>query len=504
MLKNSLHIIFLLLASLTTQGQEYFSSVHIEEDYPETTSNVVVLEDGYATIGSVNEEGTRYINIRKFNIYGELVDVIKHQLEGIPLFGFAESFKQTNDGGYIWVGTDGVISTYRFNADFELLWSKKYDTLYPEQFGFLNQSYEYENGDFLIVGRLVYEIDDGHTEDILLIKIDSEGNVIWHKTHGLENSNDWLVDILPMDDGGFILVGAKYFPWDAYIVKIDSEGNKEWHKSYGGDYWDYLARGVKTQDGNIVIAFEDAKEYVLEGGIVEPNDSYNYATIHLIKIDPDGNTIWDKEHAWIRIAYGAKLIETDNGDLVFLGRQSYPIETQVGRSSFVLKTNSEGDSLWFRHYSHSGFPELTTSEAYDIEQTDYGFVMSGIFIPYELSTDYTQAQHTWIMHMDDNGCVNTTCEYLDTEERISIEDDFSIYPNPANDKIFINIPEKNLDQKINISFYSITGQLIEERSLESLEMTLEVNTTFFPKGIYIVKITAENNTVTSSELLSIQ
>ena len=502
MVKNVLHIVFLLLASLTTQGQEYFSSVHIDGDNAETTTNIVLIEGGYATFGVANVDDTPHINIRKYNLYGEEIEVIQYQLEGNPLTGHAESFHKVNDGGYIWVGRASGVRMFRFDTDFDLLWSKEYLDLLPSKWKSFEQAYEYDNGDFLILGRTHADGEVTQPEEVLLIKTDNEGNIIWHKVFGDINDNDRLIDILPMDDGGFVFVGAKYFPWDAYIVKIDSEGNKEWHKSYGGDFWDYLARGVKTQDGNIVIAFEDSKEH---SNLITPNDSYTYTKLHLIKIDPQGNTIWDQEYSWLRIAYGAKLIEATNGDLIFIGKQNYPSITEVGGSTFALRTNSEGDSLWFRHYSHSGFGEPSSSEAYDIEQTDYGFVMAGVFRPTPLNDNYTQAQHTWIMHIDENGCVNSSCEFLDIDEDIFIhKNEISLYPNPADDKIFIQIPEKNLDQNIDVSFYTITGQLIEERSLEGLKTTLEINIASLFKGIYIVKITGKNQEALASELLTIQ
>lgn len=97
-------------------------------------------------------------------------------------------------------------------------------------------------------------------DDYWLLKVDVSGNIIWDKTIG-GNDDDKLREIIKTNDGNFILAGTsasgKSFDKsvsskgsdDYWIVKIDVNGNKIWDKSFGGSSADVLRDIIPTQDG---------------------------------------------------------------------------------------------------------------------------------------------------------------------------------------------------------------------------------------------------------------
>lgn len=78
-----------------------------------------------------------------------------------------------------------------------------------------------------------------------------------------------------------------------------------------------------------------------------------------------------------------------------------------------------------------------------------------------------------------------------TGKPISIKDDFkekskiNIYPNPANEEIFIES-----DQMINtIGIYSISGQKLAEIFMnQTLQLPYKIDTKHFPAGVYMVQV----------------
>jgi len=68
----------------------------------------------------------------------------------------------------------------------------------------------------------------------------------------------------------------------------------------------------------------------------------------------------------------------------------------------------------------------------------------------------------------------------------NIENKIIVYPNPANNKLFINFPELHANQKNIITIYNIQGQKIIEQ-LSQIEKT-EIDISKFERGIYILKL----------------
>ncbi|QNF31610.1 T9SS type A sorting domain-containing protein [Adhaeribacter swui] len=101
-------------------------------------------------------------------------------------------------------------------------------------------------------------------EDYWVVRVDDKGQKVWDKTFGGTGSDE-LVGIVPTKDGGYLLAGSslsreggdKTAPskglYDYWVVKINAEGQKMWDKSYGGKAYDRLATIVATPDGGFVL-----------------------------------------------------------------------------------------------------------------------------------------------------------------------------------------------------------------------------------------------------------
>jgi hypothetical protein len=78
-----------------------------------------------------------------------------------------------------------------------------------------------------------------------------------------------------------------------------------------------------------------------------------------------------------------------------------------------------------------------------------------------------------------------------TEERT-----FTIYPNPAEDKLYINVPESNTETIAEI--WSSKGQLLVQKQLQhSGHADGVITIQHLPAGVYVIKVASVNGYVTS-------
>ncbi|QNF35419.1 hypothetical protein HUW51_22890 [Adhaeribacter swui] len=96
------------------------------------------------------------------------------------------------------------------------------------------------------------------------MKLDGQGNKQWDKSYG-GNSSDGVADIVATPDGGYLLGGysssdksgdkseASKGSCDFWIIKIDAQGNKLWDKIYGGSKYDILTAIAVAPDGGYIL-----------------------------------------------------------------------------------------------------------------------------------------------------------------------------------------------------------------------------------------------------------
>lgn len=258
----------------------------------------------------------------------------------------------TPDGGYLMAGFsisnisgDKTQST-RGGYDYWLvkldsagnkIWDKAYGgPLLDYLFDFIPTT----DGNYIFAGYSSSNIGFEKTDtsrggfDFWLVKIDTSGNVIWDKTYGGTN-NDYLEVIKNTPDGGYLMGGTSYSNagadktdsligganTDFWIIKIDSAGSKLWDKGIGGDSTDALADIIQTQDGNYVLA-----------GSSKSGIGFNKTTTNkggddywIVKMDPNGNVLWDKTIGGSGLDNCFTIIETTDGGFALGGFSSSAI-----------------------------------------------------------------------------------------------------------------------------------------------------------------------------------
>ena len=195
------------------------------------------------------------------------------------------------------------------------------------------------DGGYIIVGETrQFEMS---TSDLLLIKIDNQGNEEWQQVYGgpinYSNTGDEAYFVQQTIDGGYVIIGSTGYMsngyYDFWIIKTDSYGNEIWNKTFGVDNnnSDYALSGHQTSDGGYIL-----------GGIM------GFCNSWLIKTDDQGNEVWNKIFDLDECNRIQSVQQTSDGGYILLGRT-----TSISDGSYdvwLVKTDSNGDTVWTKTF----------------------------------------------------------------------------------------------------------------------------------------------------------
>ena len=190
----------------------------------------------------------------------------------------------------------------------------------------------------------------------------------WTKTFG-GDSSDAGYSIQQTDDGGFIVIGkTRSFGAgnsDVWLIRTDSSGDTLWTQTYGG---------VATDAGSSVRQISD-------GGHIIAGTTWSFGAgasdVWLIRTDSYGDTLWTQTFGrgsglpFSGRESGSSAEMTSDGGYIIAGNWG------TGNSYFVgnivlIKTNTNGDSLWMRHFGGNGSRGLSAQQT-----SDGGYIIAG-------------------------------------------------------------------------------------------------------------------------------
>jgi len=202
--------------------------------------------------------------------------------------------------------------------------------------------------------------------DVYVIKTDASGNGVWTRTYGGAGS-DYGQSVQQTSDSGYVLAGntASFGPGntDVWLIKTNASGDTLWTRTFGG---------ATRPDGAYSVQQTASGGYILAGF----TQSYGpgtptYANVWLILTDGSGNPFWTRFYGGNLHDGGYSGQQTLDGGFIIAGyTESYG---QGSQDVYLIKTNSNGDTLWTRTYGGAG-----SDEGYSVQQTrDTGYIVAG-------------------------------------------------------------------------------------------------------------------------------
>jgi gliding motility-associated-like protein len=242
------------------------------------------------------------------------------------------------------------------------IWEKSYGGEGPE---YGRSAVKIKSGGFIIVGD-TYSRASGlkstNNIGIWMIKIDDNGQLLWEKTFG-GNGSEWPKKIIETADGGFLIAGTTYSNdlvnnhgrSDFFLIKTDASGNRQWSKSYGGTEFEDLYDFIETNDGNFFLSGETQSPN--NGNKTSP--SLGSRDIWLVKINPDGNIIWDRSYGTPQMDLTGTLLPLADGNTII-------VESGLSEGR-IRKIDPNGHQLWVRSCAGNNSGDKFEVAAEDIQ-----------------------------------------------------------------------------------------------------------------------------------------
>lgn len=226
----------------------------------------------------------------------------------------SEAIIELENGNFIILGhsADNNLSTRRMilmiDQEGTEVWSKENEFIFNGQWWSIIES---NNDQLIVLGTSLNQ--DNQTNELEVEKMDIDGNSLWVKHYeSIDRFTSINSKIIKSKEGGYMIIstqasGLNNNDSDILLIKIDEDGNKEWSEVYGGSDSDKGRSIIQTNDN----------QYVILGNTSSFGNGSN--DLIVLKIDQSGEQIWAKTFGGVKYESGNDLIEIENGDILICG-----------------------------------------------------------------------------------------------------------------------------------------------------------------------------------------
>lgn len=430
-------------------------------------------DNGYLLLGNkTGFMGNTDVYIVKINSTGKIV---WDKAFGDTQINWAEDFIQTSDKAYMITGytTSGENNDYdilimKIDTSGNLLWKKNYG---GEKWDLGHSITETLDKGFLISGE-TYSEGNGNN-DILLLKINSNGDSIWNKSYG-GTLHDAAHDITRCQDSSYLITGYTNSygngAFDMYILKVNQLGDTIWTKTIGGPLDDKAFSGIENKN----------HEIVLTGSTLNYNAKKQDGII--VKTDSIGNYKWERLIGGDNNEEFYEIIENINGGYFITGyTESYGYAGT--KDCYSILTNSDG---WFIGGPTYGRENFDISKSC-IQTSDKGYLTIGSTESLGLGLS-----NILIVKRDSNTFTNENNYSHFTDIETYNEKSIALYPNPVADFLYIKTDHNNPMKEVIM--YNTVGSIVYRKNTDS-NVSHTISFKDFQKGVYIISITFEKQTI---------
>jgi hypothetical protein len=295
---------------------------------------------------------------------------------------------ETKDHGFVATGytieSDSQLLLLKTDANGKILWVQTYGNIGSNEMG--RAIALLDNGDILIGGTANYLGE----EDMFFLRTDSRGNLIWKKQFDWPFSVDLVRDMIRTSDGHILVTGSSSY-WDdnedsnIILLKLTENGEITWHSTYdfnGG--WDQGIGVIETADGHFTVS-----------GIATGDDGYSFDMV-LFETDLDGSETGLFFFDGGGDDAGFDLMETPDGGYLMAGST----DTVNGASDLILtKINNQFMAEWTQFYGDDLF-----DRAYAMDRTsDGGCVITGYSYQAHVNGAIEQESDILVIKTDSQG-----------------------------------------------------------------------------------------------------
>lgn len=263
-----------------------------------------------------------------------------------PDYGAFFEVLQTRDGNLLAVGASnwlhfppysGEALFVKLTMEGEVVWEKTWGGEGYEAAWSVSTA---EAGGYLVFGET--DSYGAGERDFFLLKIDEEGEQEWYRTYG-GKEREWPFGMLLLADGDLLLYGFNQKPDDSdrnrYAARVSQEGDLLWEYNPASPEEDISLGAVETPEGDLVLTLNIEED----GG--------------LVKLDRDGNLLWEKRFDLEGWQYASGLALTKEGGFLLAGFQARP---GWMADTWLAGCTSTGELTWETTIANPAFDYANT------------------------------------------------------------------------------------------------------------------------------------------------
>ncbi len=456
---------------------------------------------------------------RGFGDFNMLIWVCKYDIEGTlewtKEFGISgtqnqgNSVKQTNDGGCIITGYEGLnnpqIILIKLDKNGNEEWVKKFGSSDND---FAKDVVQTADGGYAVTG--FYKINQGATGTIFILKTDKNGNQeFWAEYPDIDFAR--ADGICQTSDGGFILAAFNCEnSKDWRIIKTDNIGTVEWEYTSGGSEEDIPNSILQTAEGNYIIA-----------GYKTVSENQR---MWIVKLDNYGELIGETEYETTTGNSTIREIQqTQDGGYIFVGLTDTFSTDMV--DGIMVKIGSDETEISQNDILSFYLPQQTGDAIIDIDnhiititvsdETNIAVLtpviftspQSGVFPGSATTQDFSENYIYTVTALDQTQqewTVTVEGGYVSVTDQAAAEE-FKIFPNPSTGVFTVKnnyqtCPDGSLINNCQLSITDITGGIIYNSTIPQFNKSI-IDITNLPKGIYFIVIKTDTSIYTEKIII---
>ncbi len=185
-------------------------------------------------------------------------------------------------------------------------------------------------------------IANKHGSQIHLLKINNQAETILSKATNLSRFNEAIALVKSPSNGYYI--GGYTLDGDLLILKVDAIGNIIFSKIFGTKNYDRMNNLVLMSDGGVLaigssVSSRSANDNMFETGLGQ-NDMY------ITRFSKDGHTLWSKKYGTAHDDRGIDATEARDGSIIVVGTTSY----EKNKDVTLMRITENGNKIWLKHY----------------------------------------------------------------------------------------------------------------------------------------------------------
>lgn len=373
----------------------------------------------------------------------------------------------------------------------------------------------------------------GH-EDLYMFRISAEGELIKTSKFG-GNFIDLPSSIIETVDGNYLITGhsrsndgdltSNKGQLDFWILKVDYSGHLIWQRNYGGSDEDYTVKAISLHDGNyMILGHSTSIDF-------DVPDNYGDLDISLMKLNANGDLIWQESYGGAYNDFASDIYELDNGNFLVAGStfsNNIDISFNNGNSDgWIFEVTSNGDLIREKTFGSKGndyiqsmlvegngtirllgnsSSELISDERNNGAEDIWLFNLNSEFeitnqlliggSSFENASSFALLPNDQILITGQSNSVDgifirSAGKYdgfiakIKTSELNSITaaGKISVHPNPSNGIFYLN----NLPEGASLTVYNQAGLEVDVQHIH-LASTSMVDLTSMPSGLYFLEL----------------